>query len=157
MRKIFLILTTIFVFAGLPFCEASKATNATYINDNYFVTAESILKDDFFPKFENVMKTYPENAKDIAGADLAIYTKPKLQELKEKLQNDSRAKDSYIATLTDTYISCVINFLDVTARVKDKPSLDKNTWLADWKNSAAKVKEANDKFKQAYSSTQSIK
>ena len=105
MRKIFLILTTIFVFAGLPFCEASKATDAKYINDNYFVVTGSILKNDFFPKFENVMKTYPENAKDIAGADLAIYTKPKLQELKEKLQNDSRAKDSYIATLTDTYIS----------------------------------------------------
>lgn len=157
MKKILLIFTMLFMFAGLPFCEASKATNATYINDNYFVTAKSILKDDFFPKFEKVMKTYPENAKDIAGADLAIYTKPKLQELKEKLQNDSRAKDSYIATLTDTYISCVINFLDVTARVKDKTSLDKNTWLADLKNSATKVKEANDKFKQAYSNAQSTK
>lgn len=155
MKKILLILTTLFVFAGLPFCEASKATNATYINDNYFVTAESILKDDFFPKFENVMKTYPENAKDIAGADLAIYTKPKLQELKTKLQNDSRAKDSNLATLADIYISCVVNFLDVTARVKDKPLLDQNAWLADWKYSAAKVKEANDKFKQAY--TQSTK
>lgn len=157
MKKMLLIFTMLFMFAGLPFCEASKATDAKYINDNYFVVTGSILKNDFFPKFENIMKTYPENAKDIAGADLAIYTKPKLQELKEKLQNDSRAKDSYIATLTDTYISCVINFLDITARVKDKPSLDKNTWLADWKNSAAKVKEANDKFKQAYSSTQSIK
>lgn len=157
MKKLFLVLAALLVFTISSFCEASEATNAKYINDNYFAVTVSILKNDFFPKFENIMKTYPENAKDIAGADLAIYTKPKLQELKEKLQNDSRAKDSYIATLTDTYISCVINFLDVTARVKDKPSLDKNTWLADWKDSAAKVKEANDKFKQAYSSTQSTK
>lgn len=157
MKKLFLVLAALLVFTISPFCEASKASNATYINDNYFVTAQTILKNDFFPKFENIMKTYPENAKDIAGADLAIYTKPKLQELKAKLQNNSRAKDSNLATLADTYISCVINFLDVTARVKDKTSLDKNTWLADLKNSAAKVKEANDKFKQAYSNAQSTK
>lgn len=50
MKKLFLMLAALLVFTISSFCEASEASNAKYINENYVKPSVSLLIDDFSQK-----------------------------------------------------------------------------------------------------------
>ena len=150
MKKLFLTLTAILVFTISSFCEASEASNAKYINENYVMPSVSLLFDDFFPKVGEVVKNYSTEYQDRAGGDLAYYYRPRFVEIKEKLANDKKAKDSNIKQLAEAVIQNEIEFIDTFMILRNKGSYNYDSFMAQGKKSISTLRDSVMQYKNEY-------
>lgn len=154
MKKLFLLLTALLVFTISSFCEASEASNSQYIRDNYCVPAVKILTEDFLPKADNIKNNYPVEVQDMAGADLALYTIPKVKELDKKLQSDKKVKHHRLTPLAQDVINKTADLLNKFAQLKDKTKLNRKAWEEEMKITLTSFVEANKAFQKSYEETQ---
>lgn len=150
MKKLFLTLTAILVFTISSFCEASEASNAKYIHENYVKPSFSLLIEDFLPKMEEVLKNYSTEYQDRAGGDLAYYYRPRFVEIKEKLSNDKKAKDSNIKQLAEAVIQNEIEFIDTFMILRNKGSYNYDSCMAQVKKSISNLRDSVMQYKNEY-------
>ncbi len=150
MKKLFLAITALLVFTISSFCEASEASNAKYIHENYVKPSVSLLTDDLFPKMDEVLKNYSTEYQDRAGGDLAYYYRPKFVEIKEKLANDKKAKESNIKQLAEAVIQNEIEFIDTFMILRNKGSYNYDSFMAQVKKSVSNLKNSTTQYKNEY-------
>lgn len=150
MKKLFLTLTAILVFTISSFCEASEASNAKYIDENYVKPSVSLLCNDFFPKTEEIIKNYSTEYQDRAGGDLAYYYRPRFVEIKEKLANDKKAKNSHIKQLAEAVIQNEIEFIDTFVILRNKGSYNYDSFMAQAKKSISNLRDSVTQYKNEY-------
>lgn len=154
MKKILCTLLLLIAIFLASICQASEASQAQYIRDNYCVPAAKILTEDFLHKADNIKNNYPVDAQDMAGADLALYTIPKLEELSKKLQSDKNVKNHRLTTLTQDVIDKAEDLLNKFAQLKDKSKLNRKAWEEEIKITLTSFMEASKTFQKAYEETQ---
>lgn len=150
MKKLFLALTALLVFTISSFCEASEASNAKYIHENYVKPSVYLLTDDLFPKMDEVLKNYSTEYQDRAGGDLAYYYRPRFVEIKEKLANDKKAKDSHIKQLAEAVIQNEIEFIDTFMILRDKKNYNRNSFMAKVEKNLSNFKDIATQYKNEY-------
>lgn len=152
MKKLFLMLAALLVFTISSFCEASEASNAKYINENYVKPSVSLLIDDFFPKTKEIVNNYSTEYQDRAGGDLAYYYRPRFVEIKEKLANDKKAKASHIKQLAEAVIQNEIDLIDVFMILRDKENYNRNSFMAKVEKNLSNFKDIATQYKNEYES-----
>lgn len=150
MKKLFLVLTAILVFTISSFCEASETSNAKYIHENYVKPSFSLLIEDFSPKIEEVLKNYSTEYQDRAGGDLAYYYRPRFVEIKEKLANDKKAKNSHIKQLAEAVIQNEIEFIDTFVILRNKGSYNYDSFIAQGKKAILNLRNSVTQYKNEY-------
>ena len=150
MKKLFLALTALLVFTISSFCEASEASNAKYIHENYVKPSVYLLTDDWFPKMDEVLKNYSTEYQDRAGGDLAYYYRPRFVDIKEKLANDKKAKDSHIKQLAEAVIQNEIEFIDTFVILRNKGSYNYDSFIAQGKKAILNLRNSVTQYKNEY-------
>lgn len=150
MKKLFLALTALLVFTISSFCEASEASNAKYIHENYVKPSVYLLTDDLFPKMDEVLKNYSTEYQDRAGGDLAYYYRPRFVEIKEKLANDKKAKNSNIKQLAEAVIQNEIEFIDTFVILRNKGSYNYDSFIAQGKKAILNLRNSVTQYKNEY-------
>lgn len=125
MKKLTVLLLSLLCLFTVACGGPSAKEEAERLHKEHMLVTKAMWNNEFTPRFQKILKELPEAQQDIEAAKLAEEFKPKPEELLKKAQGEKVQKQNQrLLELIQQQDKNLIDFLNLTARLKDKQNLN---------------------------------
>ena len=152
MKQLTIVLLSLLCLFTVACGGPSAKEEAERLHKDHMLATKAMWNNECTPRFHKILKELPEAQQDIETAKLAEEFKPKSEELLKKAQGEKVQKQNQrLLELIQQQDKNLIDFLNLTARLKDKQNLNQLNWKQDFTNITIKTINTRLEYDNEYS------